>query len=143
MDGKSKYIDAALAVFQELGVESMSTRDLVRAAQERGLVDNAKWTYHNMSRKVRECELFDTSGRGRIRLLNEAEVKQGVVEEVDPTTPGAILPGTDPVLTNPGPTLGNTVTAQANIVVTQTKVEASTGDENPDEFAREDFETST
>ncbi len=126
----SKYVDAALAVFQELGVKSMSTRDLVRAAQERGLVDNAKWTYHNMSRKVRESEMFDTSGRGQIRLVEGGE---SMVEAAEPTCPG-------PITSSPGPTLGNAVTAEASVVVTQTEVEASTGE--TEEFATEDFEAS-
>ena len=131
----SKYVDAALAVFQELGVKSMSTRDLVRAAQERGLVDNAKWTYHNMSRKVRESELFDTSGRGQIRLLEGGE---SMIEAAEVAGPGV-----GPIAVNPGPTLGNAVTAEGSIVVTQTDVSADTGDAgSTEDFATEDFEAS-
>lgn len=134
----SKYVDAALAVFQELGIKSMSTRDLVRAAQERGLVDNAKWTYHNMSRKVRESELFDTSGRGQIRLVEGTET---IIEASNPATAGAVVPGTGPILASPGPTLGSAVSAEASVVVTQTEVEASTGE--TEDFTTEDFEASS
>jgi hypothetical protein len=114
----SKYVDAALAVFQELGVKEMSTRDLVRAAQERKLVDEAKWTYHNMSRKVRDSELFDTADRGMVRLLDENEVEQGAIEVseavpgTDPILEEESVPGTGPIVSYPGPVIGSALGAE-------------------------------
>ena len=97
----SKHVNAAVAVFEELGVETMSTRDLVRAAIERDLIGDAKWAYNHMSRKVRDSSLFDTSVRGQVTFLGSAE---SVVEEVEVTPEG---PGVGPIASSfPGPTLG-------------------------------------
>lgn len=65
-----KYIEAGVAVLNELGGGPISTKTLVAAAQERGLVPEDKWVYHNFSRAIRESELFDTSVRGKISLTN-------------------------------------------------------------------------
>jgi len=96
----ANYIDAGLAVLQELGGGPISTKVLVAAAQERGLIGESKWAYHNFSRKVRESELFDTSVRGQVSLVQNVEP---VVEE-----PAVEAPATESQeeAVFPGPTLG-------------------------------------
>ena len=74
----SDYVEAAREVLDELGGGPISSRDLVAAAQERGLVGNGTWVYHNFLRKIREDEKFDTSKRGYVALSN------GVVSEEGP-----------------------------------------------------------
>ena len=75
----SNYIEAARQVLGELG-GSLSSRDLVSAAQERGLVGNGKWVYHNFLRKIRDTAEFDTSRRGYVSLMDMAD--PGVVEPI-------------------------------------------------------------
>ena len=100
-------IEAALAVLQELGGGPISTKTLVAAAKERGLIGDGKWVYHHFSRKVRESELFDTSVRGQISLTQDIEP---VVEEpvaMDSLPVGEEAPETMPEgAAYPGPTLG-------------------------------------
>lgn len=67
----SNYIEAARQVLGELGGGPISSRDLVAAAQERGLVGNGNWVYHNFLRKVRDTEEFDTSRRGYVAFANK------------------------------------------------------------------------
>lgn len=76
----ANYIEAALAVLQELGGGPISTKTLVAAAQERGLIGDGKWVYHNFSRKVRESSLFNTSDRGQISLRTGVVEPEPVVE---------------------------------------------------------------
>lgn len=64
----SNYVGIAQTVLSEVGGGPMSSRDLVAAAQERGLVGNGKWVYNNFLRKIRESEEFDTSRRGFVAL---------------------------------------------------------------------------
>ena len=106
----ANYIDAALTVLEELGGGPISTKTLVVAAQERGLVGDGKWVYHNFSRKVRDSNLFDTSVRGQISLV-KADVEPVVEEAVEanpvPVVEEAPEPETIPeAVTFPGPTLG-------------------------------------
>jgi len=104
----ANYIEAALAVLQELGGGPISTKTLVAAAQERGLVGDGTWVYHNFSRKVRESDLFDTSVRGQIRLIQneepvaEVELAEAPVEEA-PIPEPEVAPQPQAF---PGPTLG-------------------------------------
>lgn len=65
---RSNYIDAAVQVLEELGGGPLSSKDLVKAAQERGLIGTTQYVYHNFLRKVRESDLFDTSVRGQVSL---------------------------------------------------------------------------
>ena len=96
------YIEAALEVLKELGGGPISTKTLVAAAQERGLVGDGKWVYHNFSRKVRESDLFDTSTRGQIALAQNLEP---TVEAEAPFQEEA--PVEEPTReTFPGPVLG-------------------------------------
>jgi hypothetical protein len=67
----SNYIEAARQVLGELG-GTLSSRDLVSAAQERGLVGNGNWVYHNFLRKVRDSAEFDTTRRGYVTMLDGA-----------------------------------------------------------------------
>lgn len=84
----ANYLEAALEVLQELGGGPISTKTLVAAAQERGLIGEGKWVYHNFSRKVRESDLFDTSTRGQISLTQNFEP---VVEEPVAAAPAPIV----------------------------------------------------
>lgn len=68
----SNYVEAARTVLTELGGGPMPSRDLVAAAQERGLLPEGKWTYHNFLRKIRESGEFDTSVRGEVALMGAA-----------------------------------------------------------------------
>lgn len=74
----SNYIEAARQVLGELGGGPIASRDLVAAAQERGLVGNGTWVYHNFLRKVRESAEFDTTKRGYVSMFEGAAA---VVEE--------------------------------------------------------------
>ena len=101
----ANYIEAALAVLQELGGGPISTKTLVAAAQERGLIGDGKWVYHNFSRKVRESPLFNTSDRGRIRLRTGVVEPEPVVEpELEALDPIEEEPETETDF--PGPTFG-------------------------------------
>ncbi|KKL94336.1 hypothetical protein LCGC14_1865690 [marine sediment metagenome] len=66
---RSNYIEAALSILTELGGGPLSSKDLVKIAQERGLVGTTTYVYHNFLRKVRDSNLFDTSVRGQISLI--------------------------------------------------------------------------
>ena len=70
---RSNYIEAALGILTELGGGPLSSKDLVKIAQERGLVGTTTYVYHNMLRKVRDSGLFDTTVRGQITLLPTSE----------------------------------------------------------------------
>jgi len=106
---KSNYIEAAIAVLTELGGGPISSKDLVKATQERGLIGTTQYVYHNFLRKLRDSNLFDTSARGQISLVPEGEVVEPVAEALTaPLTgaPAAViseilstdLPGTDSAL---------------------------------------------
>jgi len=66
----SNYIEAARQVLGELG-GTLSSRDLVAAAQERGLIGNGTWVYHNFLRKVRDSAEFDTTRRGYVTMVGD------------------------------------------------------------------------
>jgi hypothetical protein len=106
----ANYIEAALAVLQELGGGPISTKTLVAAAQERGLVGDGKWVYHNFSRKVRDSDLFNTSIRGQISLVQNMEpVAETEVGEASVVVEEAPTPETQEQTEQaswPGPTLG-------------------------------------
>lgn len=80
---QADYVAAAITVLQELGGGPVSTKTLVAAAQERGLLGDGKWAYHNFSRKVRESDLFDTSVRGQVSLAETVESGPAENEEVE------------------------------------------------------------
>ena len=105
----ANYIEAAEAVLQELGGGPISTKTLVAAAQERELIGEGKWIYHNFSRKVRSSNLFDTSVRGQISLAQNVEPEIESVIGCDLPVEGAAIaePKTE---TFPSPTLGNEFT---------------------------------
>ena len=71
----SNYIEAARQVLDELG-GTLSSRDLVAAAQERGLIGNGTWVYHNFLRKVRDSDEFDTTRRGYVTMFDGAPVAE-------------------------------------------------------------------
>ena len=76
---RSNYIEAALQILTELGGGPLSSKDLVKIAQERGLIGTTQYVYHNFLRKVRDSSLFDTTVRGQVSLVPTSET---VVEEV-------------------------------------------------------------
>jgi hypothetical protein len=94
----SNYIEAARQVMGELGGGPISSRDLVAAAQERGLVGNGTWVYHNFLRKVRESDEFDTSRRGYVAMPDGAPPMAEPVAEVVAPDFGEVQ--TDEVLEN-------------------------------------------
>lgn len=108
----SNYIEAARAVLSELGGGPISSRDLVAAAQERGLVGDGKWVYHNFLRKVRESGEFDTSKRGFVSLPGTERLSAPVAPEA---APEAEVPSPEPVA----------------FAANEETVEALTEDENP------------
>ncbi len=86
----SHYIDAAIKVLTELGGGPISSKDLHKATEERGLIGTTKYVYHNFLRKVRGSELFDTSIRGQISLVPGTEPNQEETPaSAAPSTPGA------------------------------------------------------
>lgn len=100
---RSNYIEAGITVLTELGGGPISSKDLVKATQERGLIGTTQYVYHNFLRKLRDSNLFDTSIRGQVSLVPEGEV---VAEAV--AVPAALiseilsanLPGTESALDN-------------------------------------------
>ena len=94
----SNYIEAARQVLGELG-GTLSSRDLVAAAQERGLIGNGTWVYHNFLRKVRDTDEFDTSRRGYVSLadMGAPAVAEEPVAEVAPPAPFTEAPVTPEV----------------------------------------------
>ena len=105
---RSNYIEAGITVLTELGGGPISSKDLVKATQERGLIGTTQYVYHNFLRKLRDSNLFDTSVRGLISLVPEGEV---VAEKVAAPLIGAPatviseilsadLPGTERALDN-------------------------------------------
>jgi len=92
---RSNYIEAALEVLTELGGGPLSSKDLVKIVQERGLVNSErKYVYHNFLRKVRESDLFDTSVRGQVSLSKESlveEVAQPIAAAIAEGTPAAVI----------------------------------------------------
>jgi len=87
---KSNYIEAGIQVLTELG-GTLSSKDIVKAAQERGLIGTTTYVYHNFLRKLRESDLFDTSVRGQVSLIAETE---SLVE----ARPGSKTPDAAPIL---------------------------------------------
>lgn len=84
----SKYIEAAVAVLTELGGGPVPSKTLIDAIVDKGLLPPREYLYHNVLRKVRESELFDTSKRGYVSLAG-AEAKpvdpNPVAESVETT----------------------------------------------------------
>lgn len=68
MPRNSKYVDAAQQVLEELGGGPVPSKTLIDAIVEKGLLPDRQYLYHNVLRKVRESDLFDTSKRGFVSL---------------------------------------------------------------------------
>ncbi len=95
---QGNYVEAAKAVLTELGGGPLSSRALVDAAQERGLIGDGTWVYHNFLRKVRESNEFNTSVRGQISLERGAQPMEDaapVAEIPAPELETVTLPGED------------------------------------------------
>ena len=90
---RSNYIEAALQIFAELGEVTLSSKDLFKIAQERGLIGTTKYAYHNFLRKVRESDLFDASVRGQVSLVPSTDPSTD--ERPGSKTPDASEEGTD------------------------------------------------
>ncbi len=88
----SNYTEAGRTVLTELGGGPISSQSLVAAAQERGLIGDGKWVYHNFLRKLRDSNEFNTSVRGQVSLTAPvAAAEAAPVAEVP--APEAVLPG--------------------------------------------------
>ena len=85
---RSNYIEAALQILTELGGGPLTSKDLVKIAQERGLVGTTTYVYHNMLRKVRESSLFDTSVRGQVGLRPGAKTPDAIASVDEMVAPG-------------------------------------------------------
>ena len=85
----SNYISAAREVLEELGGGPMASKDLVAAAQERGLVGEGKWVYHNFLRKIRESSEFDTSQRGKVALAQTSAPAEPTAASTPSAAPAA------------------------------------------------------
>ena len=81
---RSNYIEAALQILTELGGGPLSSKDLVKIAQERGLIGTTQYVYHNFLRKVRDSNLFDTAIRGQISLRPGASTPDAIEEVAAP-----------------------------------------------------------
>jgi len=80
MSRNSKYVDVAFQVLEELGGGPISSKALVKIIVEKGLLEDRKYLYHNVLRKIRQSELFDTSERGVVKVaqINQAPDQAGV-----------------------------------------------------------------
>ncbi len=95
---QGNYVEAAKAVLTELGGGPLSSRALVDAAQERGLIGDGTWVYHNFLRKVRESNEFNTSVRGKISLETRTQPMEAAApaaEILAPELETVVLPGED------------------------------------------------
>lgn len=70
------YEAAAREVLEELGGGPIPSKTLVAVAKEKGLIEDGAWVYHNMLRKVRESDEFDTSQRGHVALAAPVDMPQ-------------------------------------------------------------------
>ncbi len=87
------YVEAGRTVLMELGGGPISSQSLVTAAQERGLIGDGKWVYHNFLRKLRESGEFDTSVRGQISLIGHMGAAEVPAPVAEVPAPEAVLPG--------------------------------------------------
>lgn len=87
------YIEAGRTVLTELGGGPISSRGLVSAAQERGLIGEGKWVYHNFLRKLRDSNEFDTSVRGQVSLIMPAPQAEAALPVAEVPAPEVALPG--------------------------------------------------
>lgn len=90
----SNYTEAGRTVLMELGGGPISSQSLVAAAQERGLIGEGKWVYHNFLRKLRESGEFNTSVRGQVSMAEPIGADLTVAAPVaEVPAPEAVLPG--------------------------------------------------
>jgi hypothetical protein len=82
MARNSKYIDAVLTVLTELGGGPIPSKTLIDAIVEKGLLEPRTYLYHNVLRKVRESDLFDTSQRGFVSLAQNPDTSVAEDTEV-------------------------------------------------------------
>lgn len=87
----SNYNEIAQQVLTELGGGPLASRDLVAAAQERGLLGDGKWVYHNFLRELRSSANFDTSVRGQVSLFAEGAAAKQEVPEAEVSAPAPTL----------------------------------------------------
>lgn len=85
MSGRnSKYVEAAVSVLEELGGGPVPSQTLIKAIVEKGLLADRKYLYHNVLRRVRESELFDTSMRGWVSLAKPVVVEEPMAPAAEP-----------------------------------------------------------
>ena len=77
MARQSKYVEVAVQVLTELGGGPIPSRTLIDAIVDKGLLPQREYLYHNVLRKVRESDLFDTSKRGYVSLAGVIEAPEG------------------------------------------------------------------
>jgi len=92
MPRSSKYVEAAREVLTELGGGPVPSRTLIDAIVEKGLLEPRKYLYHNVLRKVRESDEFDTSQRGFVALAGDGARAPAAATEV----PVADVPSPSP-----------------------------------------------
>jgi len=72
MSRQSKYVEVAVQVLTELGGGPIPSKTLIDVIVDKGLLPAREYLYHNVLRKVRESDLFDTSKRGYVSLAAPA-----------------------------------------------------------------------
>lgn len=82
MARESKYVTAAAQVLDELGGGPVPSKTLIDAIVEKGLLEDRKYLYHNVLRKVRESDLFDTSKRGFVSLATQDDASSDETEAI-------------------------------------------------------------
>jgi hypothetical protein len=78
---RSKYLKAAYLALEALGGGPITSGTLINAIVENNLLENRKCLYHNVLRRVRQSELFDTSTRGWVSLAPAPVEKLALQEE--------------------------------------------------------------
>jgi len=90
---KSKYVDAAIAVLTDVGGGPISSKMLIDLIVEKKKLPYREYLYHNVLRRIRLDDRFDTTVRGQVRLIEapeeaeaaepEQEVPVSILDEVE------------------------------------------------------------
>jgi hypothetical protein len=109
---RTNHIDVAVSILTEFGGGPLSSKDIVKIAQERGLINDKKYTYNAFLRKLRESNLLDTSVRGQIALAGEVPAPARDIEALSVARTATALGSTPAAAVKE--ILGNTAT-QADV----------------------------
>lgn len=105
---RSKYVEAAQAALKELGGGPIPSSVLIDAIVESKLLPPREYLYHNVLRRVRQSELFDTSVRGQVALAAvPAEQVEPPAEQAEAPVEEAELLVVDKLTSEPIGTLGS------------------------------------